>query len=172
MLTKETRRFLDQLLVVEANQIRTPLAWLQRMPNDHTAIQIRETLAKINYLKEAGVETWNLSQINPNRLKQLANIGAKATNQQLLRASESRRYTVLIPFVRQTLAEMTDIVIELFNQCLWNCHSDAKQDLKAIRLRAARSTNTKLRSYHQIIRIIIDQDIPDQALRKPDFRAL
>lgn len=169
VLTKETRQFLDQLLAVEDEDIRTPLTWLQRMPNDHTASQIRETLAKINYLKEAGVETWNLSQFNPNRLKQLANIGAKATNQQLLRSSESRRYAVLIPFVRQTLAEMTDIVVDLFDQCLWSCHSDAKQDLKTIRLRAARSTNAKLRSYHQIIRMIIDQDIPDQALRNRIF---
>ena len=169
LLIDTTKTFLDQLLVVEPDHFRTPLTWLQRMPNDHTASQILETLEKISYLKKAGVGSWNLSQVNPNRLKQLANIGAKATNQQLLRSSDMRRYSILIAFIKQALFEMTDVVVDLFNQCLWEIHVDAKNDLNKMRLRAARSTNNKLRSYNQIIRIVINKEIPDKAVRKRIF---
>src|SRR5690606_7249588 len=122
------------------------LTWLQRMPNDHTSTQIKATLKKIRFLQEAGVADWDLSAVNPNRLKYLANIGARATNQHLQRSAPIRRYPILVAFLKQTLFDLTDIVADLFDANLWERHTDAKAELDEMRLQAARSTNEKLRT--------------------------
>ena len=116
------------------------------MPNAHTSTQIIVTLEKIQFLQGTGIPDWNLSTINPNRLKFLANIGARATNQQLQRTSEKRRYPILIAFLKQSYLEFADVVVDLFDACLWECRNDAKRELDEKRLKAARSTNETLRT--------------------------
>lgn len=87
LLTTQGKHFLDELLKVEEGGYRTSLAWLQRMPTDHTATQINTTLDKFRFLQEVGIAEWELDSVNPNRLKFLANIGSRATNQRLKRSS-------------------------------------------------------------------------------------
>ena len=129
LLSPERKSFLDDLLALDESSSRTTLSWLQRMPNDHTAPQIIATLEKIRFLQNAGVLNWALSPINPNLLKFLANIGARATNQQMQRANQMRRYPVLIAFLKQTLFLMTDVAIDLFDAYLWQRHTDAKVEI-------------------------------------------
>ncbi len=65
-----------------------------------------------NALETAGVATWNLDALNPNRVKFLAGLARKATNQALQRAVDERRYPALISLLRQSLLEITDESIE------------------------------------------------------------
>jgi TnpA family transposase len=169
LLTPAGEKFLNNLLERDQEGYRTTLSWLQRMPNDHTAPQIMATLDKIRFLQQAQVPAWDLSTINPNRLKFLANIGARATNQQLQRSSELVRYPVLIAFLKQTLIDLTDVVIDLFDACLWQRHADAKAELDEMRLKAARSTNEKLRTYYEVVKIVIDDTVPATAVRAAIF---
>jgi TnpA family transposase len=169
LLTPQGKSVLDALLEPDENSPRTTLSWLQRMPNDHTATQILATLEKIRFLQNAGTPNWDLTAINPNRLKFLANIGARATNQQLQRVTEMRRYPVLLAFLKQSLFTLTDVVLDLFDACLWQRHSEAKKELDELRLRAARSTNEKLRTYSEVVKILIDGEVPDPAVRAKVF---
>jgi hypothetical protein len=169
LLTPAGERFLTNLLERDQGGYRTTLSWLQRMPNDHTAPQIVATLDKIGFLQQAQVPDWDLTTLNPNRLKFLANIGARATNQQLQRSSEMVRYPVLIAFLKQTLFDLTDVVIDLFDACLWQRHTDAKAELDEMRLKAARSTNEKLRTYYEVAKIVIDDAVPAAEVRASIF---
>jgi len=169
ILSPTVKQFLDSLLELKDDSPRTTLTWLQQMPNAHTSTQIIVTLEKIQFLQGTGIPDWNLSTINPNRLKFLANIGARATNQQLQRTSEKRRYPILIAFLKQSYLEFADVVVDLFDACLWECHNDAKRELDEKRLKAARSTNETLRTYGEIAKIIINDQIPDVSVRKQVF---
>ena len=169
LFTPQGKGFFDHLLEVEEGDYRTPLTWLQRMPNDHTSAQIKATLEKIRFLQEAGVVAWDLGAVNPNRLKYLANIGARATNQQLQRSATIRRYPILVAFLKQTLFDLTDIVVDLFDANLWERHTDAKAELDQMRLRAARSTNEKLRTYKDVVSVVIDGTVPEVAVRQTIF---
>ncbi|MGL4611211.1 MAG: hypothetical protein ACRCYY_16305 [Trueperaceae bacterium] len=142
------------------------------MPTDHVASQILTTLDKICFLQQAGVEDWDLSNLNPNRLKLLANIGARSSNQQLQRSSEQRRYPILLAFLKQSLFDLGDVVLDLVDACLWECHTDAKRELDELRLQAAQTTNEKLRSYADILKVVIDKDIDDTAVRSTIFERL
>jgi hypothetical protein len=77
ILTAKGADFFQTLLETTSDRGRTQLRWLQQLPNDHTASQIKATLSKIRFLQEAGISGWDLSDMNPNRLKVLANIGAE-----------------------------------------------------------------------------------------------
>ncbi len=169
LLTPERKRFLDDLLTVEESDYRTSLAWLQRMPTDHTATQIKGTLDKIRFLQDVGIAGWELDNVNPNRLKFLANIGARATNQQLQRTSTLRRYPTLVSFLKQTLFDLTDIAVDLFDANLWERHTDAKAELNEMRLKAAHSTNEKLRTYKHVVDIVMDDRVPAVDLRSAIF---
>ncbi|MBV8475858.1 MAG: Tn3 family transposase [Acidobacteria bacterium] len=167
LLTDERKTFLDGLLQLDATTGRTPLHWLRQEAVSHAASHIIATLTKIAFLQDAGVAQWELASLNPNRAKWLAQIGWKSTNQYLQRMAPARRYPVLIAFLQQALLHHTDVVIELFDQCLWGCHSEAKHELEEFRKTMARSTNDKLQLFRELGHILLDDDIAD-----PDVRAV
>ncbi|MFK7802702.1 MAG: Tn3 family transposase [Anaerolineae bacterium] len=170
IIEAKTSIFLDQILERSGELGRTHLKWLQQLPNDHTASQIKATLNKIGFLLDEGVKDWDLQAINPNRLKFLANIGARATNQQLQRMAPVRRYPILIAFLKQSLLNLTDITIDMFDACLWEKHTDAKNELDEMRLKAARSTNEKLRTFSHVAKIVMDDAVSDADVRATIFK--
>ena len=169
LLTDKRRSFLDDLLAVDVGSYRTTLAWLQQMPTDHNAKQLNTTLHKIRFLQQLGVPDWDVAAVNPNRLKYLANIGNRATNQQLLRSSELRRYPILVAFLKQSLYDLTDVVVDLFDANLWERRSKSKAELDEMRLKASRSINEKLREYMNLTRMVVDESIRPIDLRQTIF---
>jgi hypothetical protein len=86
---------LDQVLVRGEELDRTPLAWLGERAAANSSKAILAELKKLDFLRELGVAEWDLSTINPNRLKFLAQLGRKATSQALQRMAHARRYPIV-----------------------------------------------------------------------------
>src|SRR6266487_3495424 len=159
LLTDERKTLLDGLLQPDATTGRTLLSWLRQEAVSHAASHIIATLTKIVFLHDAGVDQWNLASLNPNRAKWLAQLGWKSTNQALQRMAPERRYPVLVAFLQQALLHHTDVTVELFDQCVWGCHSEAKQELEEFRKAMARSTNDKLKLFRELGKVLLDDDI-------------
>src|SRR5262249_28662499 len=68
---------LDALLVPDPQTGRTVLNWLRREATAASAPQLVETLTKVNALLDMGIATWDLTALNPNRVKWLAQLGWK-----------------------------------------------------------------------------------------------
>jgi TnpA family transposase len=169
LLKQEQCQFLDSLLEVDDELKRTRLSWLQRTPTGNNTKQILETLEKIDFLQQQGVGAWNLNMLNPNRINYLAKIGARATNQYLKRAPQFRRYPVLITFLKQSLYNFVDDLIEMFDQRLWELHNAAKRTFEADRLQATKTINEKLTTLHKIGQILLDAEVDDQKVRTTTF---
>src|SRR5712692_7429364 len=167
VLSDERKRMLEGLLKPDTATGQTPLSWLRQEAVSHAASHILATLKKIGFLQDAGVAQWHLESLNPNRAKWLAQIGWKSTNQYLQRLSPERRYPILVAFLQQALFHHTDVAVELFDQCVWGCHSEAKQELEEFRTAMARSTNDKLRLLRELGHVLLDDTIED-----PDVRAV
>jgi TnpA family transposase len=170
LLTPSRQAWLDALLETEADTDRTRLAWLRASATAATAQQIRTTLEKIEFLQLNGVADWDLSVLNPNRIKLLAQIGRRATNQYLQRSPLRRRYPILIAFLKQALLTLTDEAVEMFDQCLWDCHTDAKKDLEAFRQQVANAMNEKLLLFRDLGQILLDPTVADDAVRAVSFQ--
>ena len=172
LLIQATCTALDKLLVVDTELDRTRLSWLQRTPTDNNPKQILETLDKIVFLQQQGTQDWDLSQLNPNHINHLAKVGSRATNQSLQRSNEARRYPLLIAFLKQSLYNFTDALIEMVNQRLWELYRQAKRDFEADRLRATRSLSEKLRNYRSIGHILLNEEIEDEEVRAVTFAVI
>jgi len=165
-LFDDLKVFLDKILVKDEDLGRTPLSWLCHGATDNTPKNILTAIEKLDFLRGDGVDKWNLSSLNPNRQKFLAQFGRGATNQALQRMSPQRRYPILLAFLRQSLIDIIDELIELFDRCLWDTYTRAKRENKEFRLSIAKTTNEKLILFQQIGRILLDETISDSQLRQ------
>ncbi len=104
------------------------------------------------------------------RLKLVARLGRRSTNQALQRAPAQRRYPILVAFLRQALEETTDEVIDLFDRCLARASARAERKLEEFRLATARTTDEVVRLFGQIGRIVLDPSIADRQVRAAIYR--
>src|SRR5215831_5830946 len=167
LLTDERTAFLDGLLQPDRTTGRTLLRWLRQAAVSHAASHIIATLTKIVWLYDAGVNQWHLASLTPNRAKWLAPVGWKSTKQALQRMAPARRDPVRGAFLQPALLHHTDMAVELFDQCIWGCHSEAKQELEECRNAMARSTTAKLTLLRELGTVLLDDNIED-----PDVRAV
>ena len=79
---------------------------------------------------------------------------------------EQRRYPILVAFLYQTLIDLTDEALDLFDRCLAEAYHRASRDLEDFRLSVARSTNEKVRLFREIGRVVLDPKVKDADLRR------
>jgi TnpA family transposase len=172
LLTEDRRRRLDQLLSVDEAINRTRLTWLRQTATANSAKAILVAIARLDYVRSFGVEAWDLSAINPNRLKLLAQMARKATPQMLQRAPAERRYPALVAFLHQTMIDVTDEIIELYDRCLNQAYARSRRELEDLRASVSRSTNEKVLLLREIAELVADEAITDEALREAIYRRL
>ena len=172
LLTEGRQRRLDQLLVVDDTMSVTPLTWLRQTATANSAPAILMAIAKLDYVRSQDVASWDLSAINPNRLKLLAQAGRRSTSQMLQRASVGRRYPILVAFLHQTLIDVTDEIIELYDRCLNNAYARSRRDLEEFRRSVSRSANEKVRLLRQLGALVLDDRITDEDLRAAIYEHL
>ena len=172
LLSEKHCEALNKLLTVDETLERTRLWWLQQTPTAHNLGQILETLEKITFLQQTGLVDWNLDALPPNRIKLLAKIGARATNQYLQRTNVVRRYPILMAFLKESLYTFTDNLIEMFEQRLWELYREAKREFEQDRLRATQTINQKLETLCDIGQVLLDPDIEDKTVRTKAFKQI
>jgi hypothetical protein len=63
----------------------------------------------------------------------------------------------------------TDVAFDLYEQCLWEYHGAARQELAEFRQAIARSTNDKLMVLRELGQVLLDPEIDDAAVRTVSF---
>ncbi len=172
LLTEERCKVLNSVLVVDPTRGRTPLAWLRQNAARSSPRNITDALDKLRVLQEWRVETWNLEELTPNRRKLLAQLGAKSPAQTLERMDEMRRYPILLAFLHQSLREITDEAVDLFDRCLGDAYHHAERELDEYRLSIARSANEKLHLLHELGEIILDPAIKNSQVRSSIYQRI
>ena len=105
-LTGDSKALLDGLLVPDAARGGTALAWLRSPAVSNSPTAILRTLEKLEFLQRCGRRPLGARRLSPNRLKFLAQIARRSTNQALQRMPEQRRYPILVAFLHQTLVDL------------------------------------------------------------------
>jgi TnpA family transposase len=172
VLTGDCKARLDGLLTIDAATGRSRLAWLQQSVASSTPPMVLVTLEKRALCRRWGVDRWDVSSLSPNRLKFLAQIARRSTNQALQRMPERRRYPILVAFLYQTLIDLTDEALDLFDRCLADAYHRARRDLEDFRLSVAASTNEKVRLFREIGLVVLDPEVRDADLRRAIYRRI
>ena len=172
LLTADCKQWLDSLLQPDPTRGSTPLTWLRRAAIANSPRAILDNLDKLTFLRAAGVEDWALEVLNPNRLKFLAHVARKSNAQTLQRALDERRYPILVAFLYQALADVTDEVIEMFDRCLAEAYGRAGQDLEDFRKAMANATNEKVHLFRELAYTVLDPAIDDPHLRSTIYQRI
>jgi TnpA family transposase len=170
LLTEASRTRLNRLLVPDGTTGRTPLTWLRQGATANSPAAMLTTLEKLAWLRGWGVDRWDLSSLTPNRVKFLAQLGRRMTNQALQRAPEERRYPILLAFLHQSLIDLTDEALDVFDGCLAETAARAGRELDEFRKAAAQTTHDKLRLFRDLGRLVLDATVSDAELRTTIYR--
>ena len=142
LLTPDCMAVLDRLLVPEQETGKTPLYPLRQHATSNTPPALLEALDKLTLLHSWAVDQWDMTALNPNRQKFLARLGRKYTVQALRRMGPERRYPILLSLLKQTLIDLTDESIDIFDVCLASRHKKAREALKDYQYEIAETTET------------------------------
>lgn len=166
LLSARRKAWLDGLLAPDESLGRTRFEWLKGRARGNTPKAVLSAVARITYLREQGIAEWNLSAINLNRRKFLARLGKKASSWALGRAPDYRRYPILAAFLQQTLEELIDEILDLFDRYLADADSTARQKLEEFRRSTARATNEKVILFEEVGELVLNQEITNEQLRQ------
>jgi TnpA family transposase len=167
VLDAGTRPRLDALLEVDPSlsPARTRHAWLKEGATSNTPRAILQQLEKLAFLRELGADRFDVSVVNPNRLRFLAGLGRRHTNQALGRLAPERRHPILAAFLYEAHAELTDEIVALFDACIAHADARARRELDEFRKGAAKATNEKVRLFRDVGLILLDPTVEDAAVR-------
>lgn len=161
---------LDGLLQAEEPNRPTPIAWLRQSATANSPKTVLNGLEKLQKLQKWKVDDWNLSSINPNRRKQLANIGFRSTAQALSRMNKTRRYPILLAFLSQFYEEVLDELVEIFDRLLMTISSRTERKLLQIQQEIALLAGDKIKLLQELVKILIDPNVSDAELRKTIYK--
>jgi hypothetical protein len=142
----------------------TRLAWLAQEGKSGSRGVLGQ-IAKLVYLRAMGADGWDLSGLNPNRRRYLAQLARRSTNQALERRPERVRLPALVAFCAEQAAKVTDEVVDLFDEAIATAHGRARRRLIERKLETATGQNEKVRLLAELLEIVLDPAIPDAGVR-------
>lgn len=132
----------------------------------NTPAALLDALEKFTLLQQWGVDQWDMSVLNPNRQKFLARLGRKYTVQALRRMGPERRYPIVRSLLKQTLMDVTDERIDIFDVCIASRHKKARKALEDYQKEMAETTETHSQLLQAIGDVVLDETVTDARLRQ------
>ncbi len=158
------RTELDGMLVVDPALGGTPLAWLEAGPTSASPAVVKTELAKLAYLRGLDAHTLDLSVLPAQRRRFLAGLGRRLTAQALARREPERRYPILLTLLAESVTDVLDEVVLLFDQALSGRESAAQTRLTEQLAERARGGEDRQALLDEILEIALDTGIADEDL--------
>jgi TnpA family transposase len=156
---------LDSLLEVDTYKKMALRRWLCDVPSANTPREMNGMLDKISLLKNMGVADWDLSCLSENRKKHLAQIARKMTNTDLKRFKKIRLYPILVCFLRESLLDITDMVLGMYADYWQQINNKAKKALEVSIQESIKSQQHAIKTMTEVGSMVLDETIDNQLLR-------
>jgi hypothetical protein len=153
---------LDGLLVTDPAVGMTRLRWLETGPVEASPAAVKAEVAKLEFLRQMGARTLDLSVLPAERRRFLATAGRRMTAQALTRREPHRRYPILLALVVQSAAEVLDEVVQLFDQAVSARESKAARKMRDALAERGRAGEDRQVLLDSVLAIAADPAIPDE----------
>lgn len=140
----------------------TRLRWLSTCPVEASAAAVKAEIGKLEFLRELGAHTLDLSVLPAERRRFLATIGRRLTAQALARREPERRYPILLTQVTQSATEVLDEVVQLFDQAVSARESKTGHKMREALAERAKSGEGRQALLDAILAIAADPVVPDE----------
>jgi TnpA family transposase len=111
-------------------------------------------------------------RIAPTRIQALARFAATAKASAVQRLPDERRVATLVAFILNLETVALDDALDLLDIVITEIFSDAKNAGEKARLRRIKDLDAAAIQLSQVCRLILDQNVPDAALREAVFAAV
>jgi len=156
-LTPEHKARLDALLSRDesAERLQTSLTWARQASGKTAPTTILRFLERIAFLRGLGIPSDWGRLIHQNRFLSLAREGARYTPQFLARTHADRRYAILVAFVLETIATLTDQVLQMHDRMIQQIMRRGEQSHQDSFRRSGRAINDKVRLFAKVGKALI-----------------
>lgn len=155
-LSKTQRRRLDGLLKRKDGGAHTWLAWLRQSPSKANSRHMLEHIARLHALQTIGIPSGLERQIHQNRLLKLAREGGQMTATNLAKFEPLRRHATLAAIVIESLATVTDEIIDLHDRIMGRLFNAAKHRHAEQFQSSGKAINEKVRLYGRIGQALLE----------------
>lgn len=146
-LSLEHRKRLDGLLLPRPESSSTEIGWLRQAPLRANARAMNEHIDRLTTWRALDLPWAAGRRVHRNRLLKLAREGASMTAADLARFEPTRRYATLFAMVVESMATVTDEIIELHDRIIGRLIRTAQNKQNQATL-ASRSTVTAMMRLH------------------------
>ena len=160
--TESRRAGLDGLLVTDPAVGMTRLRWLETGPVEASPAAVKAEVAKLEFLRQMGAHTLDLSVLPAERRRFLATAGRRMTAQALARREPHRRYPILLALVAQSAAEVLDEVVQLSGQAVSARESKAARKMRDALAERGRAGEDRQVLLDSVLAVAADPAIPDE----------
>ncbi len=160
---------LDELLIAGQRRL-TPFQALKTPPGNPSPKSMLRLTEKLKRIQEMGILEINLSWLNNNYRRSLARYARRCSADRMRKLREERRYAVLVCFLRQVFQDTVDHMIEMHDKLLQRVYNRAQEDVDSEMRKQRRMIRSSLQSFSRLADIILDDGVPDEALRQALFQ--
>lgn len=150
---------LDNILETDQDKKITPHRWLCNIPGGNTSRNINQMLEKYDFLTKLGVQSWDLSCLSENRKKKLAFLVKTDSNAHLKRMPPIRKYPMLVCFLNESLLNITDIILVMYNDYWQQIINKSKRSLDNHLVKNIKSQHRAIKTITKIGQIVVDENV-------------
>lgn len=129
-----------------------------------------ELLDKIEAVRALGIETLDLSVLNPNRRRVLAREARRLLPVELRRLEAPHRYALLVCFLAELLRDLNDQAVETHDQVLRELFNRSEGRRNAEVVKRGKTFNTHTHLLRRIGQVVLDDQITDAEVRIAMFK--
>lgn len=139
----------------------TRLRWLGNGPVEASPAVVRAEVGKLEFLRGLGAHELDLSVLPAERRRFLATMGRRLTGQALQRRDPQRRYPILLTVLAQSVVDVLDEVVSVFDQAVSAREGKAERTMRDALAERGRVGEDRQELLDAILAIVADPAIPD-----------
>lgn len=155
-LSAAHRQRLNDLLKRKDDSTLTMLGWLRQSPARPNSRHMLEHIERLKTFQSLELPAGIERQVHQNRLLKIAREGAQMKPADLARFETQRRYATLVALAVESMATVTDEIIDLHDRIMGRFFSAAKNKHQEEFQDSGKAINDKVRLYERIGQALID----------------
>lgn len=145
-------------------------AWVKEPPRTASAKAILEMVEKLKVVREIRADEIDLSALNRNRVRELAQLGRQYFNTALRRFDEEKRHAILISFLQDLRQELTDYIVEMLDVLIARIFSRSEKELNVTQAKNGKTMNSSMLVMRRAVKVLLDKSVPDPDVRQVTFQ--
>lgn len=149
LLTDVQKQALNGLLEPSRDGNKTTLSWLKESSGRTSPEAFLQVIERLETVRSLALPN-DLSTIHPNRLRQLAKIGARYEPFALRRFSDPKKYAILVIYLRELIQDLIDQAFEIHHRQMIALQSKGRKGQEELQQQNGKSINTMVVAFAEL----------------------